>query len=71
MQEKGVTQEDALNDTGIHFVRIEQAKRDVPFSTIYKICEYFEISLEVFLRIDFINKNLITCAIQKSYNLKA
>lgn len=49
-KEKGVTQEDALNDTGIQFSRIEQAKRDVQLSTIYKICEYFEISLEEFFR---------------------
>ena len=45
---KGVTQEDALNDTGIQFSRIEQGKRDVQLSTLHKICEYFEISLMEF-----------------------
>lgn len=41
---KGVTQEDALNDTGIHFGRIEQGKRDISFTTLIKICQYFEIT---------------------------
>lgn len=50
---KGVTQEEALNDTGIQFSRIEQAKRDVQLSTIYKICNYFEISLKDFFNEDF------------------
>lgn len=50
---KGVTQEEALNDTGIQFSRIEQAKRDVQFSTIYKICNYFEITLKDFFDEDF------------------
>jgi len=50
---KGVTQEDALNDTGIQFSRIEQAKRDIQLSTLYKICEYFEISLKDFFDEDF------------------
>ncbi len=45
---KGVTQEDALNDTGIQFSRIEQGKRDVQLSTLSKICEYFEISFKDF-----------------------
>tara|TARA_R110002096_G_scaffold65737_1_gene159937 strand:- start:2789 stop:3013 length:225 start_codon:yes stop_codon:yes gene_type:complete len=47
-KKKGVTQEDALNDTGIQFSRIEQAKRDVQLSTLYTICVYFEISLKEF-----------------------
>lgn len=45
---KGVTQEEALNDTGIQFSRIEQGKRDVQLSTLYKLCQYFEISLHEF-----------------------
>lgn len=40
-------------DTGIQFSRIEQAKRDVQLSTIYKICNYFEISLKDFFDEDF------------------
>ncbi|WP_136468242.1 helix-turn-helix domain-containing protein [Flagellimonas onchidii] len=43
-----VTQEEALNDTGILFSRIEQGKRDVQLSTIMKLCLYFEISLSDF-----------------------
>ncbi|TXN36085.1 helix-turn-helix transcriptional regulator [Flagellimonas hymeniacidonis] len=50
---KGVTQEDALNDTGIQFSRIEQGKRDVQLSTLHKICEYFEISLKEFFDTSF------------------
>lgn len=45
---KNLTQEDAYNDTGIHFGRIERGKRDVSFSSLKKICDYFEISLEEF-----------------------
>lgn len=44
--EKKLTQEDAYNDTGIHFGRIEQGKRDISFTTLKKICDYFDISLE-------------------------
>lgn len=47
-KKKGVTQEDALNDTGIQFSRIEQAKRDVQLSTLNNICEYFDVSLSEF-----------------------
>ncbi|MBG6131552.1 transcriptional regulator with XRE-family HTH domain [Aquimarina sp. EL_43] len=50
---KDVTQEDALNDTGIHFGRIEQGKRDISFSTLFKICQYFEISPKDFFTKDF------------------
>lgn len=45
---KGVTQEEALNDTGIQFSRIEQGKRDVQLSTLQKLCRYFGISLNEF-----------------------
>jgi transcriptional regulator with XRE-family HTH domain len=46
--EKKLTQEDAYNDTGIHFGRIEQGKRDISFTTLKKICDYFNLSLEEF-----------------------
>lgn len=45
-KERGLTQMQCLIDTGIHFGRIEQAKRDVSFSTLCKISDYFNISLE-------------------------
>lgn len=43
--EKNLTQEDAFNDTGIHFGRIEQGKRDISFTSLKKICDYFNLSL--------------------------
>lgn len=43
---KGVTQEIALIDTGIHFGRIEQGKRDISYTTLVKLCKYFQIFLE-------------------------
>ncbi|OEK07280.1 transcriptional regulator [Flavivirga aquatica] len=43
-----LTQEQAYNDTGIHFGRIEQGKRDASYTTIYKIADYFNLSMEEF-----------------------
>lgn len=43
---KGVSQQNAYNDTGIHFARIEQGKRDVSYLTLIRISNYFEISLK-------------------------
>lgn len=45
-KDRGLTQMQCLIDTGIHFGRIEQAKRDISFSTLCKISDYFDISLE-------------------------
>ena len=45
---KGVSQQNAYNDTGIHFARIEQGKIDISHTTLHRICEYFEISLKDF-----------------------
>lgn len=42
---KGVTQQEAYDDTGIHFGRIEQGKRDVSYTTLVKLCEYLEMPL--------------------------
>ena len=47
-KQKKVSQQNAYNDTGIHFARIEQGKRDINYSTIVRICKYFEISLKDF-----------------------
>ncbi len=47
-EEKEVTQQEAYNDTGIHFARIEQGKRDISYTTLNKICKYFKISLQDF-----------------------
>jgi transcriptional regulator with XRE-family HTH domain len=46
--EKGVTQEQMYNDTGIHVARIEQGNRDVSYTTLVKIATYFEVSLSCF-----------------------
>ena len=53
--ERNLTQEDAYNDTGIHFGRIERGKRDVSFSSLKNICDYFQISLEEFFSKGFEN----------------
>ena len=45
---KGITQEVVLNDTGIHIARIEQGKRDLSFTTLKKIANYFNVSLSEF-----------------------
>lgn len=50
---KGVTQEIALIDTGIHFGRIEQGKRDISFTTLLKICKYFKITPSEFFDNEF------------------
>ena len=47
-KERGLTQMDCYNDTNIHFARIEQGKRDISYTTLYGICEYFEISMSDF-----------------------
>lgn len=41
--QKGVTQEDVYNDTGIHVARIEQGKRDISYTTLNKLAQYFNI----------------------------
>lgn len=53
--EKGVTQIDASNDTGIHFGRIEQGRRDISFSTLNKLSEYFGLTMQEFLSSGFDN----------------
>jgi len=55
---KNLTQEDAYNDTGIHFGRIEQGKRDPSYTTIVKISIYFKLTLEQFFSEGFfLNEN--------------
>lgn len=51
-KQRNLTQEDCYNDTGIHFARIEQGKRDVSYTTLVKICSYFDISIN-----DFFSRN--------------
>lgn len=47
-KQKNVTQEDVYNDTGIHVARIEQGKRDISFTTLCKLAEYFDVELNTF-----------------------
>ena len=42
---KNVTQEQVLNDTGIHIARIEQGTRDVSYTTLCKLADYFDVSI--------------------------
>ncbi len=48
--QKGLTQLRVFHDTNIHIGRIEQGKRDISFTTLYKLCDYFSISLSEFLK---------------------
>ena len=43
-----ITQEDFYNDTGINIGRIESAVNDLSISTLSRICEYFDISIQEF-----------------------
>ncbi|MBE7442699.1 MAG: helix-turn-helix transcriptional regulator [Flavobacteriales bacterium] len=47
-EKRNLTQEVFYNDTGINIGRIERSKRNLSVSTLKKICEYLEISLEEF-----------------------
>jgi transcriptional regulator with XRE-family HTH domain len=47
-KQKNVTQEDVYNDTGILVARIEQGKRDISFTTLCKLAEYFGVELNTF-----------------------
>jgi DNA-binding XRE family transcriptional regulator len=49
-EEKGVSQQQAYNDTDIHFGRIEAAKMNLSITTIHDICQYFEVSLSDFFK---------------------
>lgn len=51
--QKGITQENAYGDTGIHFGRIEQGKRDPSYTTLVKISTYFDLKLENFFSTGF------------------
>jgi transcriptional regulator with XRE-family HTH domain len=48
--ERGLTQEDVYNDTGIHIARIETGKVNISISTLAALASYFNISLEVFFQ---------------------
>lgn len=54
--ECGLTQLQFLHETNIHIGRIEQGKRDISFTTLCKICDYFKISLEDFFANERLHK---------------
>lgn len=45
---KGVTQLEVYNKTGIHVARIEQGKRDISYTTLVRLAEYFDSDLNAF-----------------------
>lgn len=47
-EEKGLTQEDVYNDTGIHISRIETSRINITVSTLSALCCYFEIPISNF-----------------------
>ena len=47
-KDKNCTLENFYFDTGIHLARIEQGKTNLTVSTLSRICNYFEISLNQF-----------------------
>lgn len=49
-EEKGISQADFYNDTGIHIGRIEGGERDISASTIKALCDYFEITVSEFFK---------------------
>lgn len=48
--DKGLTQAECYDDTGINFGRIERGVRDISFTTLVKICGYFNVSVDEFLK---------------------
>ncbi len=49
-EKKAVTLQEFYDDTGIHLARIESEKRDLPISTLSRICDYFGLTLSEFLK---------------------
>ncbi len=47
-EQKGVSQQQAFDETGIHFGRVEQGKRDISISTLFNICKYFNTTVTEF-----------------------
>lgn len=47
--ERKLSQAQCYDETGINFGRIERGVRDVSFTTLVKICTYFNISINELL----------------------
>ncbi|WP_272149735.1 helix-turn-helix domain-containing protein [Tenacibaculum aiptasiae] len=46
--EKGLSQEQCYELTGINFSRIERGVADIRYTTILNLCEFFEIDIKRF-----------------------
>lgn len=46
--DRGLSQEKVLNDTGVHIGRIESEKVNISISTLKILCDYYGISLSDF-----------------------
>lgn len=46
--QKDLTQLQCFHETNVHVGRIEQGKRDISFTTLIKLCDYFNITPEEF-----------------------
>lgn len=48
--ERKLTQSVCYEETGINFGRIERGIRDISFTTLLKICRYFKVPINEFLK---------------------
>jgi transcriptional regulator with XRE-family HTH domain len=48
--ERNLTQANVFEDTGLNIGRIEQGKSDLNVSNLHRLCQYFELTLEEFVR---------------------
>ena len=48
--QKGLTQLQSFHETNVHIGWIEQGKRDISFTTLIKLCDYFNITPEEFFK---------------------
>lgn len=46
----GKTQDEVFDETKIHVGRIESEKRDIRLTTVYRLCEYYKISVPEFFK---------------------
>ncbi len=52
-ENKKITQEIVVYDTGINIGRIESGQRDISLTTIKTLCDYYEITIRDFFKKDF------------------
>jgi transcriptional regulator with XRE-family HTH domain len=52
-EQKDLTQEIVVYDTGINIGRIESGHRDISLTTIKTLCDYYEISVKDFFKKGF------------------